>query len=79
MPKRTDIQWFDVGDVRHLRIGHDGSRIGIDKHDLIAEIAQCFACLGSGIVEFAGLPDDDRTGTDDEYLVNVCNLHNLLC
>ena len=46
-------------------IGHDGGRIGIDQHDLVAQFSQGLAGLGAGIVEFTGLADDDGTGTDD--------------
>ena len=28
--------------------------------------------LGSGVIEFAGLADDDRAGADDEYGFYVC-------
>ncbi len=41
-------------------IGHDGGRVGVDQDDLIAQLSQGLAGLGAGIVEFAGLADDDR-------------------
>ena len=45
--------------------------IGIDQHDLVAELAQRLARLRAGIVEFARLADDDRAGTDDQDLLDV--------
>jgi hypothetical protein len=60
------VDRFDVGDVRHLRVGHDGGRIGIHQDDAITFFAQRLAGLRAGIVELAGLTDDDRTGADDE-------------
>ena len=59
-------QWFDVGPIRHLRIGHDRSRIGVHEDHLVPLRPQCFAGLGSGIVEFTGLSDHDRTGAQQK-------------
>jgi len=57
---------LDVGDVGHVRVGHDRRRIAVDEDDLVALLAQRLAGLGAGIVELARLPDDDGTGADDE-------------
>ena len=62
---------LDVGAVGHLRIGHDGGRVGVDQHHLVAFFPQGLAGLGAGIIELAGLADDDRTGTDQEDLVDI--------
>ena len=51
---------LDIGGVGQIRIGHDRRRIGIDQDDPVALGLQRLAGLGSGIVEFAGLADDDR-------------------
>ena len=56
---------LDVGAVGDLGIGHDRRGIGIHQHDLVAVGAQRLAGLRAGIVEFAGLADDDRAGADD--------------
>ena len=56
---------LDIGPVRHVRVGHDGGRVGVDQHDPVAVLAQRLAGLGARIVELAGLPDDDRAGPDD--------------
>ena len=70
----VDIERFDVGDVRHFRVGHDGRRIGIDEDDLVAEGAERLARLRPGIVKLTCLTDDDRAGADDQDLMNVCSL-----
>ena len=57
---------LDVGPVRHVRVGHDGGRIAVDQHDAVAFFAERSAGLGAGIVELAGLSDDDRPGADDQ-------------
>ena len=63
---------LDVGAVRQFRVGHDGGGVGIDQHDFVAFGAQGFAGLRAGIVEFAGLADDDGAGADDQDFVDVC-------
>ena len=57
---------LDIGRVRQIRIGHDGRRIGIDQHDPVALGLERLAGLRAGIVELAGLADDDRPGADDQ-------------
>ena len=51
---------LDVGAVGHLGVGHDGGGVGVDQDDLEALLAQGLAALGAGVVELAGLADDDR-------------------
>ena len=62
---------LDIGAIGHIRIGHDRRRIGIDEDDPIALRAQRLAGLGAGIVEFAGLADDDRAGANDHNGRNI--------
>ena len=57
---------LDVGGVRQLRVRHDRGRIGIDQDDAVALGFQGLAGLGAGIVELAGLSDDDGARADDE-------------
>ena len=68
------IQRLDISHIRHLRICHNSRRVGVYQHDLITQAAQCLARLCTGIVKFASLSDDDRSGTDDQYFVDVCSL-----
>ena len=62
---------LDVGAVGHFRVGHDRGRIGIHQHHFVALRAQRLARLRAGIVEFAGLADDDRAGADDQNFLDV--------
>ena len=62
---------LDVGVVGELRIGHDGGRVGVDQAHLQALGAQHTARLGARVVELAGLPDDDRSRTDHQHVVEV--------
>ena len=57
---------LDIGRVRHVRVGHDGGGVRVDQDDPVALLAQGLAGLGAGIIELAGLADDDRTRTDDQ-------------
>ena len=57
---------LDVGGVGELRVGHDRRRVGVDQADPEPSGAQHPAGLGAGVVELAGLPDDDRPGADDQ-------------
>ena len=62
---------FDVGVVGVFGVGHDGRRIRVDQAHLQAFGAQHAACLGAGVVELAGLTDDDRAGTDHQHVVYI--------
>ena len=63
--KHLPVEGFDVGGVGHGRIGHDGRGVGVDEHHAVALFLQRLAGLGAGIVELAGLADDDRTGPEN--------------
>jgi hypothetical protein len=57
---------LDIGGIGQFRIGHDRRRIGIDQHDAKTLFLQRLDRLGARIIEFAGLPDHDGTGADDQ-------------
>ena len=57
---------LDVGGVGQAGVGHDGGRVRVDQDDAVALCPQRFAGLGAGVVEFAGLADDDWPGADDQ-------------
>jgi len=57
---------LDVGRVGELRVGHDRRRVGVDQDDADPFVAQHATRLGAGVVELAGLPNDDRAGPDDQ-------------
>ena len=62
---------LDIGRVGQLRVGHDRRRVRVDQHDPVAFAFQRLAGLRAGIIEFAGLPDHDRAGADDQDGVEV--------
>ena len=65
---------LDVGAVGQLGVGHDGGRVAVDEHDAKAFLAQHLARLRAGVIELAGLPDDNRAGPDDENRLDVGSL-----
>ncbi len=62
---------FDIGRIGHFRIGHDRGGIGVDQDHAITFLAQRLAGLGAGIVEFAGLTNDDGPGPDDQDRLDI--------
>ena len=62
---------LDIGRIRHLRVGHDRRRVGIDDDHAIALGLQRLDGLRPRIIELRRLPDDDRAGADDEDGGNV--------
>jgi hypothetical protein len=52
-------------------VGHDRRRVGIDQDDAVALLAQRLAGLRAGVIELAGLADDDRAGADDQDAFDV--------
>ena len=54
-----------IGGIGEFRVRHDGGGVGVHQDDPVALLPQCLAGLGAGIVEFAGLADDDRPRPDD--------------
>ena len=57
--------------ISRSRFGVVGGRVGFDQVVLLAQFSQGLARLGSGIVELAGLTDDDRPASDDEDRLEV--------
>ncbi len=57
---------LDVGGIGHLGVRHDRGGIGVDQDDPEALFPQRLAGLGAGVIELAGLADDDRPGPDDQ-------------
>ena len=71
---RFDGERLDVGPVSGLRIGHDRRRVRINQHHFVALLMQGFAGLRARIVEFAGLANDDRTGTNNQDFMDISAL-----
>ena len=43
--KTIYVQRLDISDIGHLRVCHDGGRIGVHQYDLVSETAERFAGL----------------------------------
>ncbi len=63
----------------HLRVSHDGGRIRVNQDDLKSFLAQNLARLRPGIVELAGLADNDRSRPDNQNLLYVGPLWHPYC
>ena len=57
---------FYVCGVREIGIGHDRGRVRVDQDHPESFGLQDSAGLGAGVVELAGLTDDDGAGADDK-------------
>ena len=62
---------LNVCAVGRVGVCHDGGWVGIHQHHLVPLFSQCLARLRSRIVEFARLADHNRTGTNNQYFVDV--------
>ena len=58
--------WFNVGAVGKLGVGHDRGGVTVDQDDLIAFFPQSLAGLDPGVVKFAGLSNNDWSRSDDK-------------
>jgi putative heme-binding domain-containing protein len=67
----VDRERLDVGAVGELGVGHDRRWVAVDENDLEPLGAKRLTGLGTGVVELAGLADDDRTGADHEDAFQV--------
>ena len=54
-----------------LRVGHDRRRVRVDEDDVEPLFAQRLRALRAGVVELAGLPDDDGARADEEDALEV--------
>ena len=62
---------FDVGGVGKFRVRHDRRRVAVDQGNTKSFLAQGFAGLGSAVVEFTSLTNDDRARTNDQDMLDV--------
>ena len=58
-----------IGGVGQLWISHDGGRIGVDQHHLIAFFLEGLDGLGTGVIKLATLTDDDGTRAENKNFV----------
>ena len=70
-PKRRRLERLHVGPIRELRIGHDRGRVRVDQDHLVPLGSEGLRPLHSGVVELAGLPDDDGSRADEKNLSEV--------
>ena len=63
---RLPLNRLDVRRIRHLRVGHNRRRVGIDENDAETLTAQRLARLRAGIIELAGLADDNRASANNQ-------------
>ena len=73
------VQRFHIDAVGDMDIRHDRGRVGIDEDDFQAFFLEGPAGLRTGIVEFSGLTDDDRAGTDDHDFLYILFLWHNQC
>ena len=62
---------FDIDTVSDIHICHDGGWIAVHQDDFDALFTKGAAGLGTGIVKFRSLSDDDRAAADDEDFLHV--------
>ena len=68
---------LDVNVVRHGVIRHDGRRVGVDQDDLKAILLEHLAGLGAGVVELAGLANNNGARTDNEDALDVSTFRHV--
>ena len=70
-------QRFDICTVGEIRVSHNGCGVGVYEYDLISLLLQSLAGLYAGVVEFAGLTDHDRAGTDKHNFLQIVTFRHL--
>lgn len=65
------VDRLDVGAIGDGRVGHDGGGVAVEEHNAEAVGAEGLAGLCAGVIELAGLTDNDGAGADDEDGVEV--------
>ena len=68
---------LDIGAVGKTRVGHDGRRVGVDQDDLKAILLEHLAGLGAGVVELAGLANNDGARTNNEDALDVSTFRHI--
>ena len=71
MLNRAPLYRFDIGRIRHRRVGHNRRRVGVDQNNPEALFAKCFTGLGPGIVKLTGLADYNRACAEDKDAFNI--------
>ena len=66
-----EIERLDVGAIGEAGVGHDRRRVRVDDDRAVAVLAQHLQGLAAGVVELAGLADDDRARADHAHALDV--------
>ena len=72
------VNRLDVGCISHFRVGHDGRRVRVHQDNAVTLFTQGFTRLRAGVVEFAGLADNDRASAKDQDAFYVCTFWHCL-
>ena len=64
-------QRLDVCTVGQVRVGHDGSRVGVHQHHLVALLLESLAGLRAGVIKLRRLPNHNGPRADHQYLLYV--------
>ena len=60
-----------IRSVGQLGVGHDGGGVGIHQYHFVTVRAERLGGLGAGVIELAGLADDDGAGAYDQDAFEV--------
>src|SRR6185369_15434681 len=71
------MHWLDINCIGHIRVSHDGGRIGVDQNDAIAFFFKRLARLGTGIIKLTCLTNHNGSGADDQNAVDVSTFWHL--
>ena len=69
-------QRLHVDLIRHRRVGHYSSGVGVHEYYLVSLFAQRNARLRSGVVEFRRLSDNDRSRAYNKYFLYIASLRH---
>ena len=67
-------QRLHINLIRNGRIRHNGCGVRVAKHYLVAFLLERKTSLRSCVVKFGSLTDDDRAGSDNHNLLQICSL-----
>ena len=70
---------FHVSARSGFGVGHDGGRIGIHQHYLIAFLFQSLTGLSTGVVKLTPLTDNNGARANDENLLDRCVFRHGQC
>lgn len=77
--KKFHIERFDIDAVSNMHIGHDGRRVGVYKDNFQSFFFKGPAGLGSCIVKFGSLTNDDWTGANDHDFIDIVSFWHNQC